>query len=247
MENLEAAAPRAETVNLQLLGIQTERPPGASLPAVFNPMASKAWEEALKSDEYSAVKSRKGATTMTKWDAMVGLFLGACRRQKVYPFASPNSDVANSKFANSLEHARRTLVSFLNSSGLLKMHTVKTVDFQYTFNPGNTVIKARATCNSLADPTMPKLLDSLGFLRRADLGKNAVAVSLQANVEVRFYEAPKSKSIIEYVISVHPAIVYTSKLDTRLPSKKKMTSFLENKFIRPVIKKYPIKSVKKPF
>lgn len=243
---LTAAGARSEAVNLQILGITSEKPPNAKMPKAFNPAAQKLWEEALVSPEYRTVNV-KGSTTLAKWDALIGIFLSDCRAAKVYPFNSPASELANTKFASSLDNARKAVASFFNTHKLANLFVIKSVDKTYAFNAGNTVLKVKASAKSINDPTLPKLLADIGFVPRTDLGKSSWSFSPQANVEIIITEVSKAKTILEYVLSVHPAMVYTSKTDTRLPSKKKLGEFFESKFLRPVLKKYPIKNLSKPF
>lgn len=235
--------PKADSLDLQLLGINSDKMPSVgSIPKIFNPACKDMWEEALDSSAYDAVKVSK-PTTQYLWTTALRIFLAQCREKKVAPFANPTSDVANNKFKIRLDSARSAVAKFFNSNKLANVFTIKSVSKTITFLHGSTIINVKATCNNLNDPTLEKLLLDIGFKRLS----KSWHLSLQANIDIKLTEVNAKKTIIEYTISVNPGIVYQSKTDTRLPSKTKLSEFVVRNYLAPAIKRYPIKNLSKAF
>lgn len=230
--------------HLGILGINTSGNPTTKLPKSFNQEASKIWLEVLDSDEYKTVKAKEASV---RWDRAITLFMSKCREAKISPFYTPENQVQNNKFSNSLSKSRGVLSNFLNSTKIVNVFSIQKIDRRYVFKEGSTVIMATATMRKMDDPTLPAYLKDTGFVRHAEDGTSVWKHSPQANVDVVVNLSRPSAPKITYIITVHPALVYSSTKETRVPTKDKLTKFLEKEFLFPVLKKYPIKNLNRIF
>ena len=230
--------------HLGILGINTSGSPTAKLPKAFNQEAAKLWTKVLDSDEYRTVKAKDA---VTRWDKAITLFMSECRSAKLSPFYTPENQVQNSKFITSLSRSRNVLANFLNSTKIVNVFSIQKLDRRYVFREGSTVIMATATMRKLDDPTLSAYLKDIGFVRHAEDGTNVWKFSPQANVDLVVNLSRTSAPKITYVITVHPALIYSSTKETRVPTKDKLTKFLEKEFLFPVLKKYPIKNLNRIF
>ena len=198
----------------------------------------------LDSDEYKTVKAKEASV---RWDRAITLFMAECRAAKLSPFYTPENQVQNNKFITSLSKSRSVLANFLNSTKIVNVFSIQKLDRRYVFREGSTIIMATATMRKLDDPTLPAYLKDIGFIRHAEDGTNVWKLSPQANVDLVVNLSRASAPKITYVITVHPALVYSSTKETRVPTKDKLTKFLEKEFLFPVLKKYPIKNLNRIF
>lgn len=239
---MELAA--AKQAHLGVLGISTSGNPTVKLPKAFNQDAQKLWVEVLNSDEYKTVKAKVASV---KWDKAITLFMSKCRESKISPFYTPENQIQNNKFSLSLGKARSVLANMLNSTKIVNVFSIQKIDRRYVFKEGSTVIMATATMRKFEDPTLSAYLKELGFTKYAEDGTNVWKFSPQANVELVVNLSRTSSPKVTYIITVHPALVYSSTKETRLPTKDKLTKFLEKEFLFPVLKKYPIKNLNRIF
>lgn len=230
--------------HLGILGINTSGNPTSKLPKAFNPEAHKLWLEVLNSDEYKTVKAKDSSV---RWDKAITVFMGKCRESKLSPFYTPENQIQNNKFSVSLSKSRSVLSNFLNSTKLVNVFSIQKLDRKYLFKEGSTVIMATATMRKLEDPTLTAYLKEVGFVRHAEDGASVWKFSPQANVDIVVNMSRASAPKITYIITVHPALVYSSTKETRIPTKEKLTKLLEKEFLFPVLKKYPIKNLNRIF
>lgn len=230
--------------HLGILGINTSGNPSRKLPKAFNQEGSNLWLEVLDSDEYKTVKAKEASI---RWDKAITLFMSKCREAKLSPFYTPENQVQNNKFSVSLGRARNVLSNFLNSTKIVNIFSIQKIDRRYVFKEGSTVIMATATMRKLDDPTLPAYLKDLGFVRHAEDGTNVWKFSPQANVDIVVNLSRASAPKVTYSITVHPALVYSSTKETRVPTKDKLAKFLEKEFLFPVLKKYPVKNLNRIF
>lgn len=234
----------AKQTHLGILGINTSGNPTAKLPKAFNQEAHKIWLEVLNSDEYKTVKGKESSV---RWDKAITMFMGKCRTAKISPFYTPENQVQNNKFSVSLSKSRSVLSTFLNSTQLVNVFSIQKLDRKYLFKDGSTVIMATATMRKLDDPTLTAYLKEIGFVRHAEDGTSVWKFSPQANVDIVVNLSRASAPKLTYIVTVHPALVYSSTKETRIPTKEKLTKFLEKEFLFPVLKKYPIKNLNRIF
>ena len=239
---MELAA--AKQSHLGILGISTSGNPTVKLPKSFNQEAKSLWVEVLNSDEYKTVKAKVASA---KWDKAITLFMAKCRESKISPFYTPENQVQNNKFSVSLSRSRSVLANLLNSTQIVNVFSIQKIDRRYVFKEGSTVIMATATMRKFDDPTLPAYLKELGFIRHAEDGTNVWKISPQVNIDLVVNISRASAPKVTYIITVHPALVYSSTKETRIPTKDKLTKFLEKEFLFPVLKKYPIKNLNRVF
>lgn len=214
--------------HLALFGADVSvNPTPSRLPKGFNHAAARMWARALESKELEEARSAK-LDTGALWEIAIKQYLKQCAKADVFPFTG--RDDFQEMATRFLTNGRKALRDYINSSGILKKLTIRSVDRKVRFSGQNFSVEVTAHLKPIEDPTFSKWLTTIpspGF--RAE--KNVLTKSVHAHVDVVFQNGSDPRLTYK-VLCVSPIKL----IDPRYTTRAKLESYVQNKLWLPILR-----------
>lgn len=227
--SVETAARIVRDADLGLFGIDSNgQPTPTRYPKAFSKGAHKVWLSVLDSPAYQKdVRAGKPASVL--WQVAVRLFLKACAADGVYAFEGrPDHEATAMAF---LKSTRSKVVRYFDDAGFFDHLKIRSVKRDYSFTANNFSISCEAALRPVTDATFERWLEGLPSpnLRKHEDG--VYRKSVYAHVDV-WYRVTRGTSYLGYRIFCHTPV----RLLNDLPSKAKMSDYVERKLWLPAVR-----------
>jgi len=227
-----------ETANTQLslLGVsdyyQTKNPSKLSCPAKFK--ATNIWKAMFDNRDFVTHLEQSN----DKWNYAISVYLKICHDQGETAFKDEGDRTTNNRISEYLMTARRIVVKYLDSTGILDKYSLRFPERGYVFKDNGFMIINRAVVRNFGDAIqLTDYIKSVGFTRTGDGRFHKV---LNSAIRVHFKITNGINAIISYEIKVHS----TPYVPLKRLSRIKMNNWVSHYLWLPAVRANRFKTLK---